>query len=243
MMDALQQYIALLGENRDCELTDEQLQWIGERYPYFVLPFATAASHERSPERRAKLMERVALMSTDREMLLRMVDPDGHLFARFYPDADAPSTPDTDSAIDTFLATYGNRNPREDALLERLIFNPVADYSAVLEREAAEAGATSATDGQDAVLDAFLASQGMIETAEEKVPDAGPAKAVTSPAVDSSLNESLAKIYIKQHRYSKAYEIIEQLSLNFPEKSIYFADQMRFLKKLMRNQELLAKQN
>ena len=54
-------------------------------------------------------------------------------------------------------------------------------------------------------------------------------------AADTSLSESLAKIYIKQKRYDKAFEIIHNLSLNNPKKSVYFADQLRFLRKLMLN--------
>lgn len=49
--------------------------------------------------------------------------------------------------------------------------------------------------------------------------------------------ETLAKIYIKQGRYSKALEIIKRLNLNFPKKNIYFADQIRFLEKLVLNSE------
>ena len=47
--------------------------------------------------------------------------------------------------------------------------------------------------------------------------------------------ETLAKIYIKQGRYSKALEIIQRLNLNYPKKNAYFADQIRFLRKLIRN--------
>lgn len=47
--------------------------------------------------------------------------------------------------------------------------------------------------------------------------------------------ETLARIYIKQERYSKALEIIKRLSLNFPKKNAYFADQIRFLEKLIIN--------
>lgn len=52
---------------------------------------------------------------------------------------------------------------------------------------------------------------------------------------DSCFTETLAKIYIKQHRYDKALEIIEKLSLNYPKKNAYFADQIRFLEKLIIN--------
>ena len=47
--------------------------------------------------------------------------------------------------------------------------------------------------------------------------------------------ETLARIYIKQGRYSKALEIIKRLSLNYPKKNAYFADQIRFLEKLIIN--------
>ncbi|MBQ7422540.1 MAG: tetratricopeptide repeat protein [Prevotella sp.] len=47
--------------------------------------------------------------------------------------------------------------------------------------------------------------------------------------------ETLARIYIKQGRYSKALEIIQRLNLVYPKKNRYFADQIRFLEKLILN--------
>ena len=52
---------------------------------------------------------------------------------------------------------------------------------------------------------------------------------------DSCFTETLAKIYVKQRRYDKALEIIKKLSLNYPKKNAYFADQIRFLEKLIIN--------
>ncbi len=52
---------------------------------------------------------------------------------------------------------------------------------------------------------------------------------------ESYFTETLAKIYIKQQRYSKALEIIKKLSLKYPKKNAYFADQIRFLEKLIIN--------
>ncbi len=47
--------------------------------------------------------------------------------------------------------------------------------------------------------------------------------------------ETMARIYIKQGKYSKALEIIKRLSLVDSEKNAYFADQIRFLEKLIIN--------
>lgn len=52
---------------------------------------------------------------------------------------------------------------------------------------------------------------------------------------DIFFTETLAKIYVKQKKYEKAYKIIKHLSLNYPKKNIYFADQLSFLEKLIIN--------
>ena len=45
------------------------------------------------------------------------------------------------------------------------------------------------------------------------------------------LSEMMAKVYIKQGQYGKAVQIYEQLSLEYPEKSAYFAAKIQALKK------------
>ena len=47
--------------------------------------------------------------------------------------------------------------------------------------------------------------------------------------------ETLARIYIKQGRYQRALDIITRLSEHYPKKNAYFADQIRFLEKLIIN--------
>ena len=66
-------------------------------------------------------------------------------------------------------------------------------------------------------------STGMDEEGEMEVEDTG------------YFTETLARIYIKQGRYSKALEIIKRLNLVYPKKNRYFADQIRFLEKLIIN--------
>ena len=52
---------------------------------------------------------------------------------------------------------------------------------------------------------------------------------------DTLFTETLASIYIKQGHYERAKQIIEGLSLKFPEKISYFAVQLNFLEKLIDN--------
>lgn len=54
---------------------------------------------------------------------------------------------------------------------------------------------------------------------------------------DLFFTETLARIYIKQQKYERALEIIKRLSLNYPKKNVYFANQISFLEKLIINKQ------
>lgn len=243
----MEQYLedALIHSLRtDTALEPQLAEELIEEYPFFSLPASRALmSQDVTTEQRAKFLASVALNAPDKSTLVTLIDPHGAQFANFYPDENQHETPSTESAIDTFLDTYGRGiDPKEEALLERLIFNPTPDYSEVLQREAAEEPPVETEiSEQDALLDAFLSSQNAKaqEAPAEEEPEPQPERHVHRPKPDpeAPLSESLAKIFIKIGRYDKAFEIIRQLSLNFPEKSIYFADQLRFLQKLILNQQ------
>lgn len=220
------------------ELTAEDLPMVDallERYPFFTLPAAMMLRVDGiSESARRRLRTAVALNAPDMDSLIKLIDPDGRKFASFYPAEQKQETPSTEDALDTFLDQYGNIDKHEQDLLERLIFNPVPDYSQVLARDEEPGAEGGPVSEQDAMLDAFLASQDAAVREADRAPVAEPrTPAVVAPDADAPLSESLAKIYIGKGRYDKAYEIIYQLSLNFPKKSVYFADQLRFLKKLM----------
>jgi thioredoxin-like negative regulator of GroEL len=74
-----------------------------------------------------------------------------------------------------------------------------------------------------------------IAAAPTETPEETPAESQNEEEEESYFTETLAKIYIKQRRYEKALEIIKKLSLKYPKKNSYFADQIRFLEKLIIN--------
>jgi hypothetical protein len=251
----LQDYINNLLADESQSIDVEKAEAIMEKYPFFTLPGALLLKRNPesiSAEKRSELTNRLALYASDNQSFMEMIDPEAAEMASFYPKEEPTEQITTENAISTFLDTYGHTSPEEEALLEKLIFNPTPDYGGVLQSEADVPAHSDAPAGsQDALIDAFIAKttrpvMPKMPEPEPEVEEEKPAAPVpidttpvTAPEVndDSLLSESLAKIYIKQRRYSKAFEIISNLSLNYPEKSVYFADQLRFLQKLIINQE------
>lgn len=229
---------------------------MSRQYPYFTVPALLQVERDNgmSDERRRKLLRRIALNTPSKDVLYSIVEPMAADIADIYPPDDRPSAPTTDEAIDTFIVNYGKPTPREDELLERLIFNPTPDYALLLadeEEHSLPLPEEAAGDSQESMINAFIikskenhghfpaTSEESAEKPEYTVIEKTPEEPIQAPEVqdDSLLSESLAKIYIKQHRYAKAFEIISGLSLKYPEKSVYFADQLRFLQKLIINQQ------
>lgn len=238
-----------------------------ELYPFSPLPVLLYLKHNNvsaEPDLKERLLGRLAIQCPDRTALYDAVEEDAARFADFYPPEMVFTTPDTDATIDSFLERYGSDNDEEVSILDQQIFNPAPEYDPLLtESETPDEPQESHEDianmsEQDARINCFLEqSEGAGrfptlfesdddgDTAEEPAKEpAGAAKPKAKPAARkatlryTTFSESLAKIYIKQGKYAKALEIIENLSLTIPEKSIYFADQIRFLKKLVLNEKI-----
>jgi hypothetical protein len=74
----------------------------------------------------------------------------------------------------------------------------------------------------------------VIDTAEvKKIPEKAKKVAAKSLTQNSEIaSETLAKLLVKQKNYTEALKMYEKLSLIFPEKSSFFADQIKKLKNL-----------
>lgn len=87
---------------------------------------------------------------------------------------------------------------------------------------------------QQDLIDKFIASNPKIQLSD-KFEYEEPQNLTQNEVSESVFTESLAKIYIKQGQYEKALHIFEKLNLKYPEKNTYFADQIRFLTKIIQN--------
>ena len=119
------------------------------------------------------------------------------------------------------------------------------DYVSVLMREEEEAEDVTPLKGQE-LIDRFIKQsheeeEQCSQATQEEEADIDmeaeqPEETEEEPESDEQyFTETLAKIYVKQHRYEKALEIIKKLNLKYQKKNAYFADQMRFLEKLIIN--------
>lgn len=224
-------------------------QWLDEtmkQYPYFGLPILLYLK-EHGIAGNEDLLSRLAIASPDRKALAMHLGDGVEQFAGFYPPEAGPVTPETDDAIDRFLNNFGNNNPKEVEAINNAIFNPTPDYADILAAEEKQTGGgeQEPMSQQDVLINNFIAESRERERAVAHAPAqphveehetaevAGDNIDTPEHADDSMLQESLAKSYISSGKYAQALEIIENINLRFPEKSIYFADQIRFLRKLV----------
>ena len=194
-------------------------------------------------------LRRAAVYITDRRVLFNMVEA-AHYRLRTTNQArqnssTTQSSPTnlsrTSELIDTFLDAIPQEEPKArkrrptpaDAAIDYVAYLLDTEGDIVEETEAAPQ-----MRGQD-LIDTFInADKGRFSLRDVPLPaDDTPQETPESEEEvgEEYFTETLARIYIKQGRYSKALEIIRRLSLQVPKKNAYFADQIRFLEKVIIN--------
>ena len=208
---------------------------------YYIYPDVMALREGvADPQEAERLRRRVAANVGDLPSLRVMLGLDPEEFARFYPDM-TRVTPSTTDTIDSFLEKFGkNDMPAADELTSMAMGQTESLLDDLEEMPIAEEMADKTSSAIDSFLasvaspaktaDAALAPEGIIsETPEEKIREEICEK-------EEPDEEEMAHEAIRNHDYQAALEIILRISLNNPQKSIYFADQIRFLRKLILNQ-------
>lgn len=129
--------------------------------------------------------------------------------------------------------------------------NSTGNYFEMLEKVESKGGDTKLS--LKSLADKLKSAREAIQTKTEqpakplKTPTTGNLPKINIPTPDyfseqeyqrSDINvhrEEQVKILIRERKYEEALEILKQLNLNNPKKSIYFADQIRFLEKILVN--------
>ena len=197
-------------------------------------------------------LRKAALYITDRKTIFNMVEAAHY---QLFNDSDSKNESykgndkeRTVTLIDNFLDSIpADEEEWEDRKRKPTPADAAVDYVAYLlatEENSSEQN-TPQMKGQD-LIDNFLEQEqgrimlNNISEATSIEPTTKPDRQPSTEDIDEGdeeeyFTETLARIYIKQGRYQKALEIIGRLNEKFPHKNAYFADQMRFLEKLIIN--------
>ncbi|MBU2927441.1 hypothetical protein [Winogradskyella psychrotolerans] len=102
------------------------------------------------------------------------------------------------------------------------------------EHEISKAETTSPLDNKLAIIDKFISENPKIKPVSNTAPKP---KLVNNdnPISDSLMTETLARIYLEQKKYDKAIQSYKILSLKYPEKSSFFAHQIKLVTELKDN--------
>ena len=187
-------------------------------------------------------LRRAAFYITDRTVLFKLVESRHYTLNKPAKTVTAVGIDRTDTLINSFLETIPEEEPKKTCRKPTAADATIDYVSYMLAAAEEDKGSVTqpAETATTSIIDNFLVNGGGKITINENEEDSSdaPHKDVKLENDKDELEEgfyteNLAKIYIKQGKYSKALEIITQLNLNNSKKNTYFADQMRFLEKII----------
>ncbi len=187
-----------------------------------------------------KEMRRAALFLKDRRALFELMREYGNPASPAIPVEDVnPGVDRTMELIDAFLGTL----PSDSFSLEAEGAAAI-DYASAYLADKEDVAESPRLRGQD-LIDKFLEgddekislmlSGDSDEPAADAVQEKPEMEKVESVPETPTFTETLANIYLKQGKYDKALEILKRINLEYPNKNRYFADQIRFLEKIVKH--------
>lgn len=239
---------SLIGNIDNLEARDaEELVGLIERYPYcqsLQLLYAVALANIHSTKLNLQV-QRAAIAMPDRLRLCQLVTNGEYEWINLLNEIDERNKKNSQEAsaddfmlIERYLDNLGELST--DTLPYDISSVSVSDY----ELDDFEEEDIVSEDEQDALINSFIEAE---QNGELFVPKAQNMLDSDSPDDDAVsikkirekafLSESLAKIYVKQHKYEQALAIFSTLNLKYSKKYTYFADQIRYLETLISYQK------
>ena len=144
---------------------------------------------------------------------------------------------DKSQRTNLLISDFLEHQPKEPRQNVRYPIDATQDYIGfLLQNEAQDEEQPDVPMNGGGVVEDFLNQEpARIVLSRNDVPAEIPEEKEEKEEENEILTETLAGIYIKQGKFENAIKIIRQLSLKYPKKNRYFADQIRFLEKLIIN--------
>ncbi|MBO5871757.1 MAG: tetratricopeptide repeat protein [Bacteroidaceae bacterium] len=220
----------------------EHLRSVVDKYPYYHAAriLLLRILYQRHDPSFDEQLRRAAIYVPSRQTLFQMFQapsliPDSPSKRTSKAELENIESKRTATLIDNFLDSIPQQNTNTPRIVDATV-----DYMAYLMQ--IESGPSTQPvprmAGEDYIDNFLTKNNGRFDFEDMESEDISPA--VTEPEIEvetGALTEAMARIYIKQGKYDKAIEIIRRISLKYPKKNRYFADQIRFLEKLIINQQ------
>ena len=237
----LQSLIGNIG-SLDSQSADQLVELI-DRHPYcqaFQMLYAVALANIHSTKLNVQV-QRAAISMPDRLKLCQVVSKGEYEWISLLNEIEARRNSDKNRAanddfilIERYLDNIGE--PSSDSLPYDISSAAIADY----EWDDADECETSDSDEQDALIDSFIEAEKKgelfvpkVQNVEENSPQEKDSLSLKKIREKAFLSESLAKLYVKQHKYEQALAIFSSLNLKYSKKFTYFAHQIRYLETIL----------
>lgn len=249
------QFYKIMEQSDDLSKSNQlDLKIIVEQYPYFqpALFLYLKSLYLYDNENFKTELHRLSVFINDRKSLFHYIMNDE--FYQFFKKSGKTQIREdrTNTLLNAFFETQsqspdGFINLDQDMAVNSLASNDYFSYIQNIESFNLEQNSEQKKEPQlkhHEIIDSFIEKsekEGVHIVLDQLQEPVMPNILDADPSQDEELDEdlffteTLARIYVKQKKYEKAYKIIKHLSLNKPQKNIYFADQLHFLEKLIIN--------
>lgn len=224
--------------------SEQQLRSLIDEYPYFQTARLLLSKNQYTTNRKEfeRTLSTTSTLCADRKRLFYLINNEKYKLFLKRDKQEVDKDKRTDEILESYLTDFSKEEKDSNLGVEETIVS--TDYLSFIQsddennQDNEENDSTNEFKHQD-IIDSFLEKAKSNEISIQPIQKE--TKKSTKPDIETAgnsfLTETLAKIYIKQRKYEQALTIIQQLSLNFPKKSAYFADQIRFLELLILNEK------
>jgi hypothetical protein len=216
------------------------LDEIVKKYPHFhlVQPYFLKSIEHHSPKKFDQMLSHTAIATYDRHLLYEFLETPEINTSKTVAKKETPKQEVKQEIIKTKTSkkkTKKEKQPRERKTENHKKISkelPFTEWVTYLRRNQSPEQYNQ-IDEKFELFDKFLEKKKRIKPQKQKtVMDDLSIKSLAS--TDELMTETLAKVFVKQKKFENALQAYQILSLKYPEKNSFFADQIKEIKRLQK---------
>jgi len=210
------------------QIRHDEIKALIDEYPYFnVLKFFELLSIRQNDGKKFnEMLSSSAIFFSDKKRLYHLLNTDlqSELIDLY---GKINTTNIEDSALDE---QHSSTEELLDFSDSEALKNNAEKDAETLAQDEVMIGTAIPTEKKISLIDRFLIEDPGPIRADKKTSLIGDVSKASIIESENLLTDTLAKIYVKQGLFNKAIYAYEKLSLKYPEKSVYFASQIKEIK-------------